>query len=312
MTPPPGRIPPVFPNTGQAVLLVLGALFLQVGAGVIIALGAMIFTSDAKAGTALLLNPWTMTVINTVAIGAIISLGLRATRESATRFLAIAPFGATLLPAMLLAAVGLAVVLAELDNVLVEILQTLGWSGGISPDVLDLQAYPVSAFFLLVVVAPLTEEYMFRGLILRGLLTRHRPFVAIGLTALLFGLMHANIRQLFVGGIIGAVFGWWYLRTRSVGPCLIGHAVFNAIAWFAVLNPYEIAFIAQNAPGELINHLPGWFTTSGLLAAAAGLWWFKHIADGLPVVEPPAPPTEPPLMDCPVTPAAQPPASPAS
>ena len=63
---------------------------------------------------------------------------------------------------------------------------------------------------------PITEEFFFRGAGLRGL-ERYGKIFAIVMTAILFGLFHANFDQLFFAGIIGLGFGyiafeyniWW-------------------------------------------------------------------------------------------------------
>ncbi|AOS43386.1 CAAX amino terminal protease self- immunity [Lacunisphaera limnophila] len=305
MSPLSGRVPTAYPPLGPAVLLVLGVLFLQAAGGVLIMLLAAWAGGAMAAGTSALYNPWSLAVINTLAIGLILAAGLRGTGESFARFLIIRPFAPGQVPAVLLTAAGLAVVLGETDNLILELLQALGWTDGFSPDLIDLPGQPVGSFLLLVIVAPLTEEYFFRGLLLRGLLSRHRAPVAIGVTALLFGLVHANLRQLFLGAVIGAVFGWWYLRSRSLGPCLIGHAVFNALAWFALLFPSEWVPFTHNQPGTLIAHQPVWFTVSGILAVGLGLAWFARY----PASPPPAPPTPdaeplPPLLAPPPAPSA--------
>lgn len=306
MSPQPGRNFPIFPNAGQAVLLVLAALFFQVCGGIIVAAATALVGTDWKTDALqILVNPWTLIAINTAAIGGTLAIGLRVGRESAAAFFAVGPFPKRLLSPVLLGSLGLAVVLAEADNIIVEILQALSWPGANMPQLFDLEGYPLSGFLLLVVVAPLTEEYLFRGMILRGLLTRHRTAVAIGVTALLFGLIHANPRQLLVGFVIGAVFGWWYARTRSLVPCLIGHAVFNAVAWCAMLVPSDIAPFTHNEPGNPIVHQPVWFTSLGLVASGLALWWFDRIAIRLA-----PPPAIPPLELEPPVLTAQPPATP--
>ena len=63
---------------------------------------------------------------------------------------------------------------------------------------------------------PITEEFFFRGAGLRGL-ERYGKIFAIVMTAILFGLFHANFDQLFFASIIGLGFGyiafeyniWW-------------------------------------------------------------------------------------------------------
>jgi len=84
------------------------------------------------------------------------------------------------------------------------------------------------------VLAPVLEEMLFRGLILRGLLLRYPPATAIVHSAALFGLAHFNVYQFFVGFSTGLVLGLAYQRTRSLWPCVLLHAAFNAgVLWMA-------------------------------------------------------------------------------
>lgn len=84
------------------------------------------------------------------------------------------------------------------------------------------------------VLAPVLEEMLFRGLILRGLLLRYPPSTAIVHSAALFGLAHFNVYQFFVGLSSGLVLGLAYQRTRSLWPCVLLHAAFNGgVLWMA-------------------------------------------------------------------------------
>jgi uncharacterized protein len=84
------------------------------------------------------------------------------------------------------------------------------------------------------VLAPVLEEMLFRGLILRGLLLRYPPATAIVHSAALFGLAHFNVYQFFVGISTGLVLGLAYQRTRSLWPCVLLHAAFNGgVLWMA-------------------------------------------------------------------------------
>lgn len=76
------------------------------------------------------------------------------------------------------------------------------------------------------IVAPLLEEVLFRGLLLRALLVAVKPTPAILLSALVFALVHDTpaIVPVFV---LGIAFGALYARTRSVAAPWIAHATFN-------------------------------------------------------------------------------------
>lgn len=76
-------------------------------------------------------------------------------------------------------------------------------------------------------VAPFVEEMLFRGIILRGFLTYYSPQKSIFLSAVLFGMVHMNIYQIPSAFVFGCFSGWLFYRSRSVWPCVIGHAVHN-------------------------------------------------------------------------------------
>ena len=80
----------------------------------------------------------------------------------------------------------------------------------------------VLMFITLVVVPAFVEEFLFRGVILENLLPYGRT-TAILVSAVLFGLMHQNIEQLFYATVAGVVIGWVYLRTRSIWSCVLLH-----------------------------------------------------------------------------------------
>ncbi len=84
----------------------------------------------------------------------------------------------------------------------------------------------VLMFFTLAVVPAFVEELLFRGLVLGNLLPYGRTTAILG-SALLFGVMHQNVEQLFYATAAGVVLGWIYVRTRSIWPCVLLHFVNN-------------------------------------------------------------------------------------
>ena len=90
---------------------------------------------------------------------------------------------------------------------------------------------PIS-LIMICLVAPMVEEMLCRGVILRGFLRQYARWPAILGSALLFGLWHMNIYQCVAGFIIGVVLGWLYERTRSLWPCILLHASYNTAVMF--------------------------------------------------------------------------------
>lgn len=81
-------------------------------------------------------------------------------------------------------------------------------------------------------LAPLVEEMVFRGAILRSLLsTMSRPWAAVVVSAVMFALFHANPAQMPHALLVGLLLGWMYMRTGSIVPGVAYHWVNNTIAY---------------------------------------------------------------------------------
>lgn len=113
-------------------------------------------------------------------------------------------------------------------------------------DVSDLhtdRGYVVSLLVLAVVAAPIAEEIVFRGVVLRGLLSRNGAVVAVGLQGVLFGLAHfdpihgtGNIGLILVLSAVGCVLGGAAYLIRRIAPTMIAHAILNGIAMALALS----------------------------------------------------------------------------
>ena len=83
------------------------------------------------------------------------------------------------------------------------------------------------------IFAPLFEEWLCRGMVLRGLLNaknydgsaRIAPVWAILISALFFAVIHANPWQAIPAFILGCLFGYIYYRTGSLKLTMLMHCV---------------------------------------------------------------------------------------
>jgi hypothetical protein len=82
-------------------------------------------------------------------------------------------------------------------------------------------------------MAPLAEEIVFRGAILKQLLKSQKlsPWGAIAISALFFMLIHMNPAQMPHAFLIGLLLGWMYWRTGSILPGVAYHWANNSIAY---------------------------------------------------------------------------------
>ncbi len=81
--------------------------------------------------------------------------------------------------------------------------------------------------FLAVVVAPLTEEVIFRAGLFRYLRSRTSSWVALGLPAGIFAIMHGNLVAFGPLFALGLVFAIAYERTGRIAIPIIAHSLFN-------------------------------------------------------------------------------------
>ncbi|AYA36690.1 CPBP family intramembrane metalloprotease [Hymenobacter oligotrophus] len=99
---------------------------------------------------------------------------------------------------------------------------------------LQLATQPLLSFVVLCVMAPVFEEWLFRGVLLPGLMKNYGPTKAILQTSLLFGIIHFNPAQSLAAALFGVFLGWLYYRTGSLRACILVHAVNNFIAWLGI------------------------------------------------------------------------------
>jgi membrane protease YdiL (CAAX protease family) len=145
----------------------------------------------------------------------------------------------------------------------------------------------VGTILVFIVLGPVTEELLFRGVILQGFLENYQVPLALLLSSALFGLFHHNPAQ-FIGPVFsGILFGAAYLRTRSVFPCIAGHVLTNGIWFVARADRTASELLALGARGDepvllLVRGILGLSlaTLSILLLVLPGcrVWTYKEAA----------------------------------
>ena len=92
-------------------------------------------------------------------------------------------------------------------------------------------AVPFGVTLAVVAVLPgICEELFFRGFILRGVRQRCSDDFAIILVGLLFGAFHFDPYRFLPTSLLGMLFGYMVVKTGSLVPGIIAHAVNNSIA----------------------------------------------------------------------------------
>lgn len=87
-------------------------------------------------------------------------------------------------------------------------------------------------YFVVGLLAPLAEELVFRGAILRALLRwNSKSWLAIIISAIFFSAAHMNPAQIPHTLLVGILLGWLYYRTNSIVPGVVYHWVNNTVAY---------------------------------------------------------------------------------
>lgn len=82
-----------------------------------------------------------------------------------------------------------------------------------------------------VVLAPVFEEILCRGLVLETVRRRWGDAVAVLISALFFGLVHVEPSTALAGFVVGGIFGTIYIRTHSLFSTIILHSINNVFAF---------------------------------------------------------------------------------
>lgn len=132
----------------------------------------------------------------------------------------------------------------------------------------------VLGFLAIGVFGPICEEIVFRGGIMRPLLKKGlNPWVAILVSAFIFGMAHGNPAQIPFAGFLGVVFGVVYYRTGSLVLTTLCHILNNSFS-VLLMNIYD-----DKANDMTFDSMLGHGTATTLmvvtiLACVAMLYWF--------------------------------------
>ena len=111
------------------------------------------------------------------------------------------------------------------------------------------------------IMAPLFEEWLCRGMVLRGLLNHKdgngntmNPYWAIATSALFFAVIHMNLWQGLNAFAVGFLLGYVYYRTGSLSLTMLMHCVNNSFA--LILSRILPEDMADMATWDVIGMVP--------------------------------------------------------
>ncbi len=85
-----------------------------------------------------------------------------------------------------------------------------------------------------ILLAPVAEEMLFRGLVQKASVDAYGPAKGILLAAAVFGLVHWMPMSVINAFVLGIILGYVYYKTASIVPVVLLHLANNALAYFSL------------------------------------------------------------------------------
>ncbi len=116
------------------------------------------------------------------------------------------------------------------DNSLILWVSRISMPDFISGSFEKLTVSPIILILSVMVVAPIYEEIIFRGILLKGMSKKTNPAIALVVSALFFAVVHLNVPQGINAFLLGLVIGFIYLTTDSIYLSIFAHLINNLLA----------------------------------------------------------------------------------
>ncbi len=164
-------------------------------------------------------------------------------------------FNLLILPAMVITFAGLQYFLNEINIRFEKILPPPSWFMELFSRLFESDLGIWGGILRIVIIAPVVEELIFRGVIMSGFTRNYNAVFAIFFSALLFALFHLNPWQFPAAFFLGLILGWIRIRTGSVLACIAGHAIHNGLVFLSVLHYNDLKDLSVMQTGDSLNYV---------------------------------------------------------
>lgn len=237
-----------YPKFWQAANLIVIYIFIQT----IIDFPLAIY--DYNHGTDWLYQPWIKVPVFLGSTLLILYLGYYFSGLSFKQVFSFKLFNILVIPSMIIAFSGLQYFLNEISIHFEKVLPPPAWFMELFSRLFDSDLGVWGGILRIVIIAPVVEELIFRGVIMSGFSRIYHPVFAIFFSALLFALFHLNPWQFPATFALGLILGWIRLRTGSVLACIAGHAIHNGLIFLTVFYFADLKNLSFMQPGISKNY----------------------------------------------------------
>ncbi len=257
-----------YPNLKQSVWLLILFFLISAALGVPVAILGFILEQSMYENPSVI---WFVTLVSFVLVAV---YSKRRTDRTWRNILQFRPVSWRLFLPLGVSIVGLAIVGSDLGNLLRHLIPAPEIIVNALKELAGKESPFGLSFYVMVIQASLTEEVLFRGIILGGLLAHRTRNRAVVWSAVLFALFHANPWQFPIALILGIVFAWWVVQTGSLVPAIAGHALNNLLA----LTVARLELFGPVDSPDTVVYYPWWLLAVGIVLAVVGLRWFHQMA----------------------------------
>ena len=258
-----------YPRFGGAV----GLLLILVAVQIILTIPLSIIAGYTDPNLAT--NPWIMLGITLLGAAIVVWFAHQYSSLPYTELCYLRSFRWKILLPIAVATLGMVVVVGEMGKAFEMWYPMPEWLKGLFEQLLGSQT-GIAGPIMAIVIAPLTEEFIFRGVILRGFLANYNPKKAIFLSALLFAIIHLNPWQAIGALLIGLFLGWVVYKTRSIWPAVFIHALVNSTSyWFGVFGDKYPFQTLENM--DATAFLPWWIVLISLALVVGGIYYTRQL-----------------------------------
>lgn len=257
-----------YPNIKQAIGLMFQFLFYQIGLMVsVLAIGMVINVPLEE-------NAFVLGLITLIATGLVLHRVLKKTEGNFDDLCPLIPIQAMLLLPMMGVLIGLGLVISDIENVVRFFVPVPEFFNRMFNNLIGKEGPWWPVLFYAAFVAPLTEEVLFRGIILYGLLQNYSVKTAVVVSALLFGVIHLNPWQFPAAFLLGMVFAWWVIQTGSLWPAILGHMFHNALS--VLVSHLAIPGMSNELTSAVVFN-PWWLNAVGIALFLGGWKGFDRL-----------------------------------
>ncbi len=234
-----------YPTTIEAIHLLVLYVFLQSLIDFPLAL------YDYYHDTDWLSNSWISSISSFVITAFIFVFAYRKAKNSFVKVFAVKGFNPLIIIPIVIMLPGMQYLVGLLNIEINKILPPPPWFWELFERIFDNHFGFWGTFAKVVILAPIVEEILFRGIIMHGLMRNYRGWYAVLLSGILFSFFHLNPWQMTYTFFLGLLLGWVMLRTRSLPLAILIHALNNlvvllTITWNNEISEHALYHLSRN------------------------------------------------------------------